>query len=102
MSSNFKYNLSKCIKPYVKYVPQLSKSVLRVLIQVSVHYLESRKCNAEVLDLALTKLTHSGNEIPENFCELFAAILQIMQIFLRTPKGSVKDEELRESLRELK
>ncbi|XP_055375285.1 COMM domain-containing protein 5 [Condylostylus longicornis] len=102
MSSNFKYTLFKSVKPYVRFVPQLSKPVLRVLIQVCVHYIESRKCSPEILDLALTKLTHNGNEIPENFCELFAAILQIMQIFLRTPKGSVKDEELREGLRELK
>lgn len=102
MSSNFKYTMLKTVKPYIKYVPQLSKPVLRVLIQVSVHYIESRKCSPEVLDLALTKLTHSGCEIPENFCELFAAILQIMQIFLRTPKGSVKDDELRQCLRELK
>lgn len=33
MSSNFKYNLSKALKKYAKYIPQLSKPVLRVLIQ---------------------------------------------------------------------
>lgn len=96
------YNLIKSLKPYVKYIPQLTKPVLRVLIQVSVHYIESRKCSPEVLDLALTKLSHSGSEIPLNFYELFAAILQIMQLFLRTPKGSIKDDELRECLREMK
>lgn len=69
---------------------------------VSVHYIESRSCPSEVLDLALTKLSHTGCEIPENFYELFAAILQIMQIFLRTPKGLIKDDELRECLRELR
>lgn len=33
MSTNFKYNLNKSLKKYVKYIPQLSKPVLRVLIQ---------------------------------------------------------------------
>lgn len=125
MSTNFKYNLNKSLKKYVKYIPQLSKPVLRVLIQgrwksesnaksiasysnkfsslkVSVHYIESRNCPSEVLDLALNKLSHTGCEIPENFYELFSACIQIMQLFLRTPKGSVKNEELRESLRDLR
>lgn len=62
------------------------------------HYIESRNCPSEVLDLALTKLSHTGCEIPENFYELFSAILQIMQLFLRTPKGSIKDDVLREGL----
>ncbi|XP_037948888.1 uncharacterized protein LOC119680242 [Teleopsis dalmanni] len=102
MSSNFKYTVNRTIRPYIKYIPQLTKPVLRVLIQVSVHYIEERKCTPEVLDLALNKLTHSGNKIPENFCELFAAVLQIMQIFLRTPKGHIKEHELRDCLKELK
>lgn len=33
MTSNFKYNLTKTLKNYSKYIPQLSKPVLRVLIQ---------------------------------------------------------------------
>lgn len=33
MSSNFKYNLAKSLRNYTKYIPQLSKPVLRVLIQ---------------------------------------------------------------------
>lgn len=139
MSTNFKYNLNKSLKKYAKYIPQLSKPVLRVLIQgqwkkmlsnarplgrttifhilsqwsplnnhfqsnfsVSVHYIESRNCPSEVLDIALNKLSHTGCEIPENFYELFSACIQIMQLFLRTPKGSVKNEELREGLRELR
>ncbi|KAI8122938.1 hypothetical protein FF38_11764 [Lucilia cuprina] len=100
MSSNFRYTVVKTIRPYVKYFPQLTKPVMRVLIQVSVHYIESSKCSPEVLDLALNKLTHAGHNIPDNFCELFAAVLQIMQIFLRTPKGTVKPEELRDCLKE--
>ncbi|TMW51615.1 hypothetical protein DOY81_003265 [Sarcophaga bullata] len=100
MSSNFRYSIVKTIRPYVKYFPQLTKPVMRVLIQVSVHYIESSKCSPEVLDLALNKLTHAGHAIPDNFCELFAAILQIMQIFLRTPKGTVKPDELRNCLKE--
>lgn len=55
-----------------------------------------------MLDLALTKLTQTNCEIPENFYELFAAVLQIMQIYLRTPRGIVREDELRESLKELK
>lgn len=69
---------------------------------MSVHYIESRNCSPEVLDLALTKLSHTGCDIPENFYELYAAILELMKLFLRTPKGSVKDDVLRESLRELR
>ncbi|XP_011192827.1 COMM domain-containing protein 5 [Zeugodacus cucurbitae] len=102
MSSNFRYTMVRTVRPYVKYFPQLTKPVLRVLIKVSVHYLESSKCSPEELDLELTKLTHSGQDIPDNFCELFAAVLQIMQIFLRTPKGIVKDHELRDCLKELR
>ncbi|XP_061390452.1 uncharacterized protein LOC133325743 [Musca vetustissima] len=97
MSTNFRYTVVKTIRPYVKFFPQLTKPVMRVLIQVSVHYIESSKCSPEVLDLALNKLTHAGHPIPENFCELFAAILQIMQIFLRTP---VKPEELKDCLKQ--
>lgn len=33
MSSNFKYNLCKSLNKYTKYIPQLTKPVLRVLIQ---------------------------------------------------------------------
>lgn len=124
MTTNFKYTLTKSLRNYTKYIPQLTKPVLRVLIQgkretaknqfslnlklknfpfaVSVHYIESRNCPPEVLDLALTKLSQTGSEIPENFYELFAAILQIMQLYLRTPKGSVREDELRECLKELR
>lgn len=66
------------------------------------HYIESRNCPPEVLDLALTKLTQTSCEIPENFYELFAAVLQIMQFYLRTPKGIVREDELRECLKEIK
>lgn len=72
------------------------------IFPVSVHYIESRNCPSEVLDVALTRLSHTGCEIPENFYELFACILQIMQLFLRTPKGTVKDDTLRETLRDLR
>lgn len=33
MSTNFKYNVTKSLKNYTKYLPQLTKPVLRVLIQ---------------------------------------------------------------------
>lgn len=68
---------------------------------MSVHYIESRVCAPEILDLALTKLSQTGIEIPENFRELFSLILQIMQLFLRTPKGSVREEDLRECLKQM-
>lgn len=68
---------------------------------VSVHYIESRVCAPEILDLALTKLSQTGIEIPDNFRELFSVILQIMQLFLRTPKGSVREEDLRECLKQM-
>lgn len=71
-------------------------------LAVSVHYIEGKNCPPEVLDLALTKLSQTNCEIPENFYELFAAILQIMQLYLRTPKGSVREDELRECLKELR
>lgn len=100
MSTNFYYTVVKNLKPYVRYFPQLTKPVMRVLIQASVHYIETNKCSPEILDSALNKLPHSGLIIPENFCELFAAILQIMQIYLRAPAGTVKLDELRECLQE--
>lgn len=125
MSSNFKYDLSRNLKKYVKFIPQLTKPVLRVLIQgksypiyfclyqmqiiiipwnylVSVHYIESARCPPDPLDLALTKLSQTGCEVPENFHELFACIIRIIKLFLRTRKGYVKEEELRECLKELK
>lgn len=68
---------------------------------VSVHYIESRLCAPEILDLAITKLSQTGFEIPENFRELFSVILQIMQLFLRTPKGSIREEDLRECLKQM-
>lgn len=76
------------------------KKTLNNLKLVSVHYIESRNCSPEVLELALTKLSHTGCEIPENIYELYAAVLGLMKLFLRTPKGSVKDDLLRECLRE--
>ncbi|KAL9901082.1 COMM domain containing 5 Like Sm protein 4 [Glossina fuscipes fuscipes] len=100
MSTNFCYTVVKNLKPYVKYFPQLTKPVMRALIQASVHYIETNKCSPEILELALNKLPHPGHVIPENFCELFAAILQIMQMYLRTPVGTVKLNELRECLQE--
>lgn len=70
-------------------------------ITVSVHYIESRVCAPEVLDLALTKLSQTGYDIPENFHELFSVILQIMQLFLRTPRGSIREEDLRDCLKQM-
>lgn len=71
------------------------------MIAVSVHYIESRVCAPEVLDLALTKLSQTGFDTPDNFHELFSVILQIMQLFLRTPRGSVREEDLRECLKQM-
>ncbi|EDX04533.1 uncharacterized protein LOC6731813 [Drosophila simulans] len=98
MSSSFRYNLLRSVKPYTPFTPQLTKSMLRVLIQVSVHYIESKKSSSEVLSLALNKLTNGGHKIPPNFCELFTMVFLTMQIFLRYPKGVVKHHELRKCL----
>ncbi|XP_055603765.1 COMM domain-containing protein 5 isoform X1 [Uranotaenia lowii] len=103
MSSNFKYSLSKVYKNYQKFVPELkSTTVLRTIIQICVHYIETKSCSQEVLDRAVRKLRSAGHEVPEHFCELFAGVLQLMQLYLRYPKGIVKDDELKESLRELR
>ncbi|KAH8341551.1 COMM domain-containing protein 5 [Drosophila kikkawai] len=98
MSSMFRYNLLRSVKPYTPFVPQLSKSMLRVLIQVSVHFIETKKSSSEVLSLALNKVTNAGHKIPPNFCELFTMVFLMMQIFLRYPKGVVKHHELRKCL----
>ncbi|XP_034667729.1 uncharacterized protein LOC117901184 isoform X2 [Drosophila subobscura] len=98
MSCTFRYNILRYVQPYSSFVPQLSKSMLRVLIQVSVHYVETKKSCSEVLSLAKSKLTNAGHEVPENFCELFTIVFLIMQIFLRYPKGVVKVHELRQCL----
>lgn len=79
------------------------------------HYIESRQCQPDVLDVALAKLSHiannaasSGTEAPsppisaEHFYELYAAVLQTMQLFLRAPRGSVRDAELRDALRHVR
>lgn len=68
---------------------------------MSVHYIESRQCSPEVLDLALAKLSHTG-DVPDNFYELFTAVLHTMQLYLRTPRGSVRDEVLRDALRHMR
>uniref|UniRef100_A0A1A9WY50 COMM domain-containing protein 5 n=1 Tax=Glossina brevipalpis TaxID=37001 RepID=A0A1A9WY50_9MUSC len=99
MSTNFCYTIVKNLRPYVKYFPQLTKQTMRILIQICVHYIETSKpVNLE--REALNKLTHAGLVVPENFCELFAAISQIMQTYLRTPIGTVKLNELKECLKE--
>ncbi|KAH8287939.1 hypothetical protein KR018_008448 [Drosophila ironensis] len=98
MSSMFRYNLLRSVKPYTPFVPQLSKPMLRVLIQVSVHYIETKKSSSEVLSLAINKLTNSGQKLPPNFCELFTMVFTLMQIYLRYPKGAVKHPELRKCL----
>ncbi|EDV98975.1 COMM domain-containing protein 5 [Drosophila grimshawi] len=98
MSSNFRYHMLKSVKPYSVYMPQLTKSSLRVLIQVSVHYIETKKSSPDVLALAINKLKNAGHEVPKNFCELFTMVLLIMQMYLRYPKGVVKDQELRQCL----
>ncbi|KAH8244521.1 COMM domain-containing protein 5 [Drosophila bipectinata] len=98
MSSTFRYNLLRSVKPYTPFVPQLSKSLLRVLIQVSVHFIETKKSSSEVLSLAINKLTNAGHKVPSNFCELFTMVFLTMQIYLRYPKGAVKHHELRNCL----
>ncbi|XP_034128545.1 COMM domain-containing protein 5 isoform X1 [Drosophila guanche] len=98
MSCTFRYNILRYVQPYSSFVPQLSKSTLRVLIQVSVHYVETKKSCSEVLSLAKSKLTNAGHEVPKNFCELFTIVFLIMQLFLRYPKGVVKVHELRQCL----
>uniref|UniRef100_U5EW36 COMM domain-containing protein 5 n=1 Tax=Corethrella appendiculata TaxID=1370023 RepID=U5EW36_9DIPT len=100
MSSTFKYTLTKNLKTYSKYIPELTKPTLRAIIQICVHYIETK--DSEILDKAIVKLEHSKVSVPEHFCELFAAILQLIQLYLRLPKGIVKDDELRSTLNELK
>ncbi|XP_058811943.1 COMM domain-containing protein 5 [Topomyia yanbarensis] len=103
MSSNFKYTLIKIYKNYQKYVPELESTiVLRAIIQICVHYIETKSCSKETLDRAVKKLQAANHDVPEHFCELFSAILQLIQLYLRYPKGIVKDDELRESLKELR
>ncbi|XP_017121050.1 COMM domain-containing protein 5 [Drosophila gunungcola] len=98
MSSSFRYNLLRSVKPYTPFTSQLTKSMLRVLIQVSVHFIETEKSSSEVLSLALNKITNAGHQIPPNFCELFTMVFLMLQIFLKYPKGVVKHHELRNCL----
>ncbi|XP_022231447.1 uncharacterized protein LOC111080262 isoform X2 [Drosophila obscura] len=101
MTCTFRQNVLRNVQPYSVFLPQLSKSMLRVLIQVSVHYIETKKSCCEVLSLAKSKLTNAGHEVPQDFCELFTIVFLIMQIFLRYPKGVVKVHELRKCLFDL-
>ncbi|XP_022231446.1 uncharacterized protein LOC111080262 isoform X1 [Drosophila obscura] len=102
MTCTFRQNVLRNVQPYSVFLPQLSKSMLRVLIQVSVHYIETKKSCCEVLSLAKSKLTNAGHEVPQDFCELFTIVFLIMQIFLRYPKGVVKVHELRKCLFDLR
>ncbi|EDW76042.1 uncharacterized protein Dwil_GK15255 [Drosophila willistoni] len=95
---SFRNNMIKSARPYAVFVPQLNKSVLRVLIQVSVHYIENKKSSPNILALAINKLSNAGHEVPENFCELFTLIYTIMQHFLRSTEN--KEHELRQCLKE--
>ncbi|XP_017153275.1 COMM domain-containing protein 5 isoform X1 [Drosophila miranda] len=98
MTFSFRHNIQRNVQPYSSILPQLSKPMLRVLIQVSVHYIETKKSCSEVLSLAKSKLTNAGHEVPGDFCELFTIVFLMMQIFLRYPKGVVKADELRKCL----
>ncbi|XP_058442693.1 COMM domain-containing protein 5 [Malaya genurostris] len=103
MSSNFKYTLTKIFKNYNKYVPELQSTVvLRSIIQLCINYIEVKSCSQEILNRAMIKMQTADHDVPEHFYELFAAILQLIKLYLRYPKGIVKDDELRESLKEIR
>lgn len=54
------------------------------------------------MEKGLIKLGNSENDIPEHFHELFAAVLMLIQMFIRLPKGSLKENDLKEFLKELR
>ncbi|XP_053688543.1 COMM domain-containing protein 5 [Sabethes cyaneus] len=103
MSSNFKYTLTKVYKNYLKYVPELeSNAVLRTIVQLCINYIESKTCSKEIINRAVEKIAAANQDVPEHIYELFSAILLLIQMYLRYPKGIVKDDELKETLKELR
>lgn len=56
-----------------------------------------------MLEKGLYKLGNSENDVPEHINnELFSAILILIQMYIRLPKGSLKDNELIEFLKDLR
>lgn len=72
------------------------------LYTVCAQYFENKSCSDEILEKGLSKLRNSENDVPEHLHELFSAILILIQMFIRLPKGSLKDNELIEFLKELR
>ena len=65
------------------------------------HFIEAKNLSPEIYDKAKIKLTSSG-DIPEHYDELFSAVFQLFQAFLRIHKGMMKEDELKTVLQELK
>lgn len=65
------------------------------------HFIEARNLSSEIYDKAKIKLTSSG-DFPEHYDELFSAVFQLFQAFLRIQKGMIKEEDLKSVLKELK
>ncbi|XP_055526660.1 uncharacterized protein LOC129719187 [Wyeomyia smithii] len=103
MSSNFRYTLIKVFKNYQMYVPELeSVTILEAIIQICDDYIDTNTCSKACLNRKIEKVRDTHQDIPEHMHELFAAILLLIQLYLRYPKGIVKDDELRETLKELR
>lgn len=125
MGSNFKVDLLKSLKGTHQYFPELKKSTLRTIIEsknkifpfespipsnltrffsifsyfspVCVHYIQNKSCTTDDIESTISKISRS-----EHFYEQLSGILIIFQTYLRSPKRIIKDNELKETLKELK
>jgi hypothetical protein len=103
MSLNSKETIGKTLKPYTKYTSQLTRPTLRTIVQICVHYFETNTYSEDVLKKAIIKLSNTpGAGDLEHFHFQFTAIQRLFELYLRTAKGQIKDDELVEILKELR
>lgn len=88
MSTNFKYNLTKSLRSYTKYIPQLTKPVLRVLIQgMVIFFLAQQPLESQLTRLCIFAF-HS-----------ISALYRESKLFARSP-GLGPDQTLANRIRD--
>uniref|UniRef100_A0A6M2DFE1 COMM domain-containing protein 5 n=1 Tax=Xenopsylla cheopis TaxID=163159 RepID=A0A6M2DFE1_XENCH len=84
------------LKPYNNYIPNITKTLVRPLIQLAGRSLDGSYINEDPLTLIQNR-----TGISEDLAESYTIILIIMQLFFQTPSGSIKPNELQQIFRDL-
>lgn len=84
------------LKPYSNFIPNISKTLVRPLIQLAGRSLDGSYTNED--PLALIK---NRTGITEDLSEFYTVVLIIMQTIFRAPFGLIKANELNQVLHEL-